>query len=132
MNAHMPAMPPSAPITGRRKAARVRLGIPCTVILLSGNQSCLIDDLSQTGARVATAGNLPSPGADAVLVINGVEAFGTVRWARNQRFGVKFDEPLSFNEVVSIRDFADDYARHAQEQQLRNAREYVQGRRGVL
>ncbi|MDF8332498.1 PilZ domain-containing protein [Novosphingobium sp. HBC54] len=125
-------MPPSAPITGRRKAARVRLGIPCTVILLSGNHSCLLEDLSQTGARVATAGALPAAGADAVLLINGIETFGAIRWARNQRFGIKFDEPLALNQVVAIRDFADDYARHEQEQQLRNAREYVLGRRGVI
>lgn len=113
---------------GRRQAARVRLGIPATVILLGGTYACRLDDLSQTGARVAMTAPLPAPGADAVLTVNRMEMFGTVRWARSQRFGIQFDERLPLERVVAIRHFSDDYAAWAEEQQRRAAREYVQGR----
>ncbi|MEO0030891.1 MAG: hypothetical protein RIS94_649 [Pseudomonadota bacterium] len=127
MSAHHPPLPMPYP-AGRRQASRLRLGIPAKVILLGGTFDCRLDDLSQSGARIAIAAAMPTPGSDAVLTVNGIEAFGMVRWARMQRFGVEFDAPLPLEQVVAIRHFADNYAAHAQEQQLRVAREYVQGR----
>lgn len=115
-------------ITGRRTASRVRLCIPATVLLLNGLENCLLDDLSQSGARVTIASKPPSVGAGVVLRTNELEAFGTVVWSQGARFGFEFEEPLQLHEVVNVRHYADTYAEQMAAQVRRNARNFVQGR----
>ncbi len=117
-------------ITGRRATPRVRLCIPAQALLLHGLENCLLDDLSQAGARVTLAGRLPSAGAGVVLKAKGLDVFGSVIWAQGARFGIAFEEPLPLNTVVAVRHFADAYAQHEVELQRRNAQMFVQGRPG--
>ena len=119
---------PGAHLTGRRALPRLRLGIPAQVLLLKGLDNCLLDDLSQSGARVTLAGWPPSVGAGVVLTAQGLDVFGSVIWARDGRFGIAFEEPLPLHTVVNLRHFADAYAEHEAEQARRNARMFVQGR----
>ena len=67
---------------GRRKAARVRLALPGRVIFVTGHESCLLENLSRTGARIRVADDAPGVGDSAVMMVEGVEAFGVVVWAR--------------------------------------------------
>lgn len=99
-------------LTGRRSAPRVRLFVPADIILLRGLETCLLEDLSQHGARVtlATQTQTPCPGAGVVLKVHSLDVFGTVVWTEGQRFGLVFDEFVPFQQVVTIRQFADDYA----------------------
>jgi hypothetical protein len=114
---------------GRRQAARVRLALPAKVILITGHEPCQLDDLSQTGACVTVAGTPPPIGDDAVLMVNGLEAFGTVVWRRETSFGLCFEEPVAMDEVVRLRGFHDHYRTLEQQQQRNRARDFVQGRR---
>lgn len=126
--------PPSQPIipmpriTGRRALPRVRLYIPAKALLLHGQENCLLDDLSQAGARVTIAARLPSVGAGVVLKANGLDVFGNVVWAQGARFGIVFEEPLPLHEVVNVRHFADAHADHERALLRRTARNFVQGR----
>ena len=113
---------------GRRAEARVRLGIPATLILLDGHHRCRLDDLSCTGARVSLA-RAPSPGASGVLVVDGVEAFGMVVWSSADRCGFSFEDRVPTDNVVRLRHFADNFAENERKVLERNAREFVQGRR---
>ena len=122
---------PGARLTGRRSLPRLRLGIPAQMLLLKGLERCLLDDLSQSGARVTLAGLLPSVGAGVVLTAQGLDVFGTVIWARDGRVGIAFEEPLPLHNVVNLRHFADSYAEHEAEQARRNACMFVQGRPGL-
>ena len=106
---------------------RVRLGIPAKVQLLHGLENCLLDDLSQTGARVTLAGSLPGPGAGVVVKAAGLDVFGNVVWSNGARFGIVFEEPLPLHHVVNVRHLADSYAEHEAAQMRRNARMFVQG-----
>lgn len=119
---------PMPRITGRRATPRVRLYIPAQVMLLEGLYNCLLDDMSQAGARVTIAAKLPPPGAGVVIRTKGVEVFGNVVWTQVARFGIVFEEPLALHEVVGLRHFADDYADEERRMQRRNARNFVQGR----
>ncbi len=112
---------------GRRAAARVRLCIPAQVMLLQGLENCLLDDLSQAGARVTIAARLPGIGAGVVLKAKGLDAFGTVIWAQGARFGLAFEELLPLPDVVNARHFADAHAEYQAAQHARNARLFVQG-----
>ena len=96
--------------------------------LLNGLENCLLDDLSQTGARVTLAGRIPQPGSGVVLKAKGLDVFGTVVWAEGARFGILFDERLPLHDVVNVRHLADAWVEHEAGQARRNARIFVQGR----
>ena len=118
-----------AQVPGRRQAARVRLALPAKVILVTGHQPCQLDDLSQTGAKI-TVDQIPPPlGDDAVLMVNGVEAFGTVIWRRGNSFGLCFEDAMPMADVVRLRGFNDHQQALEQQNRLRHAREFVQGRK---
>jgi len=125
------AFPPRPGITGRRAAARVRLAVPAEIILLTGPVKCILDDLSQHGARVTLSASAPRAGSGVVLKVRNLDAFGTVVWAAGQRFGLQFDEAIPLPDVVAIRHFADEYAEHEKQVSRNNARFFVQGRSGI-
>lgn len=132
MNAQSSIPPPDTRAAGRRRASRLRLGIPAVVVLVTGQFRCRLDNLSQSGARLALGDATPVIGASALLKINGIEGLGTIVWTSGPRFGLAFDEPLTLDEVVSVRHFAEAYARLEAQKQLRNARDFVQGRRSSV
>lgn len=103
-------LPMNSVLTGRRAAPRVRLFVPADIILLRGLEACLLEDLSQYGARVTLASPTPRQGAGIVLQVHSLDVFGTVVWAEGQRLGLVFDEIVPFQQVVTIRQFGDDYA----------------------
>jgi hypothetical protein len=88
---------------GRRQVARLRLALPGTLVLVSGQAPCRIDDISQTGASLTIGGMAPPIGVSAMLKVDAIEAFGTVVWRRGPRFGLRFDRPLAKPEVTGLR-----------------------------
>ena len=91
---------------GRRAASRVRVEIELRAITLGGTVKATLLDLSTTGARITQPDGL-SVGADAVLMWEGFEAFGTVAWTEGGQCGMTFDEPIA-DHVVSATRLADD------------------------
>ena len=73
---------------GRRRDARLRLGVPAQLITLHGQYSASLCDLSQSGAHVRAKGDL-FRGEDAVLQWLGFEAFGKLVWAANGEGGLE-------------------------------------------
>lgn len=121
--------PSSENSIGRRSDARVRLCVPARLLLVDGNLKCVLIDLSRTGASVAVdTAAMPSRGSSAFLVVNGLEAFGTVVWIRGNRCGVHFDEKLALADVVAMREFADKHKPTDRAETERAARDFVQGR----
>ncbi len=110
---------------------RVRLYIPAKVLLLQGHTNCLLDDLSQTGARVTIAAKLPMPGAGVVLTTQGLDVFGSVVWSQGACFGIVFEEPLPLHDVVGVRHLADARGDHDRAQTRRQERGFPQGRPGL-
>lgn len=114
---------------GRRKAARVRLGLPGRVIFVTGHESCRLENLSRTGARITVAYDAPAVCDSAVIMVEGLEAFGAVVWRRGTTFGLHFEEPVPEREVVRLRAIFDHYESLDLENRRRRARDFVQGRR---
>ncbi len=112
---------------GRRANARVRLHIPARLILLTGVQHCILEDLSVSGAALIPQESLPVVGTSAILQCEGIEAFGNIQWSRYGRCGVRFDEPLSLANVISLRHVADGYEDNERERFRDSARAWVQG-----
>ncbi|MBB3861426.1 hypothetical protein GGQ88_002710 [Novosphingobium hassiacum] len=122
-----PATPPGNIPPGRRSNARVRLHIPARLILLSGVQHCILEDLSVTGAAIIPQETLPPVGTSGILQCNGVEAFGNIQWSRYGRCGIMFDEPLPLANVIALRHVADAYEDNERERFRDSARAWVQG-----
>jgi len=118
----------SAVVPGRRADARVRLHLPARLVLLSGTQQCILEDLSVTGAAIIPQNGLPEEGLSAILMCEHIEAFGLIRWARHGRCGLMFDEKLPLAQVVSLRHIADSFETNERERNMERARAWVQGR----
>ncbi len=110
MALHQFPPPMQSTLTGRRAAPRLRLFVPADLILLRGAEACVLEDLSQHGARLTLTTPTPRPGAEVVLQVHSLDALGTVVWTQGQRFGLVFDEIVPFPQVVTIRQFGDAYA----------------------
>jgi hypothetical protein len=123
---------PTAITPRRRGEARVRLHLPARIILLTGTERCILEDLSVTGAAVIPEGPLPQPGACAILQCEGVEAFGQVRWSRFGRCGVMFEDKLPLEQVVWLRHHADDFEVTERARQMESARAWVQGKTRIF
>lgn len=121
------AIPP-----GRRSDARVRLHLPARLILLTGTQNCILEDLSITGAAIITQEALPAVGASAILQCEHIEGFGQVRWARYGRCGLMFEEKLPLAQVVSLRHLADHFEAAQRERYKQSARDWVQGKSRIV
>lgn len=122
----------SAVTPGRRADARVRLHLPARLILLTGTQHCILEDISVTGAAIIPEEGLPPVGASAILQCEHVEAFGQIRWARYGRSGVMFEEKLPLSLVISLRHYADNFEATERERQKDRARAWVQGKSRII
>ena len=126
----VPPSPAAAVPPGRRADSRLRLGagLPCRLVLLSGTQTGRVEDISATGARIAV-GTIVATGAEGVLEVNGVEAFGEVVWCRMGHVGFHFDEKLALEHLVRLRHFSDGFGDHERQRRERIAHDFVNGRR---
>lgn len=112
---------------GRRANARVRLHIPARLILLTGVEQCMLEDLSVTGAALIPQDALPPVGASGILQCEGLEVFGMIRWARYGRCGFMFEERLPTANVIAMRHLADAYEQNERDRFRQSARAWVQG-----
>lgn len=113
-------------LPGRRAFARLRLAIPARLLATHATGTCVLLDLSRTGARIGLAEPLPT-GDMLYLRLAGFEVFAEVVWREvgigGGVNGLAFDEPLMEEAVINVRRFAEGF-----EQRERDAlREQVRG-----
>ena len=99
--------------TGRRGAARLRLGIPARLVTLGGTERCDLVDLSCSGARVALTNaldDLLALGDGALLRVAGLEAFGEVVRRDPSAIAFAFEERLAEGDVLAVRRHAERLA----------------------
>jgi hypothetical protein len=113
-----------APVAGRRAAPRLRLAIPATFVSIYAQHSCILMDLSCTGARIALP-RLVAEGQSGYIEVGQLEIFGTiVRAERTEEMAVNamiFDDPISRGAVLDVRSFAETM----QERERRDLRDQV-------
>lgn len=97
---------------GRRGSPRLRLSIPGRFVSIFSTQSCVLLDISRTGARLALPGPL-ARNESGFIAIKQFEVFGTiVRSETGPDGGVNamvFDEPIAKSMVLEIRKLAEDF-----------------------
>lgn len=87
----------------------------------------MILDVSQTGAQIGCE-EVPRVGSMIVIEYESIEFFGTVCWRQDNRFGIHFDDPLPFEQVVELRHAADRFDRSERRRLMEMAEEFVKGR----
>lgn len=86
---------------GSRSRNRLRLGVAATLVLPSGTERCLLDDISAIGARVRLARSLPK-GLTALLTFHELRIYAGVVWWRGGECGLRFDRPLDLEDMQGM------------------------------
>ena len=86
---------------GRRSAEREDLSLIAVFTTRTRSHSAMLVDLSATGARVRGS-DFPDVNQDLILTIEGVSAYGIVKWKRMGFCGIAFDAPLSLAAIKQL------------------------------
>lgn len=117
-------------LAGRRNAPRLRLSIRADLITLYERTRCILIDLSVTGAQIGLEAPLRI-GDTAILQVADLEPFGeVVRADRGPHGGVNgivFDPPLSEEQVLRVRAFAEQYEKSEARALRDEVRNWVSG-----
>jgi len=87
---------------GRRSAQRQTAPLLGVLTTLQKSWATYLVDVSATGARVQ-GDCLPGDSEEFFLIVEGVKAFGTIAWTRDDERGVTFDPPLTQGEEDKLR-----------------------------
>jgi len=112
--------------TGRRAAARLRLYMPARLVLVDGALPCILENISQTGARIVIQKARPIS-QSGILQCPPLDAFFDRVWAHGVRIGVTFEEPVPAETLHALRQLHDNYDSMSQQEMLRTARAWVRG-----
>ncbi|SHN64678.1 PilZ domain-containing protein [Erythrobacter sanguineus] len=128
-----PVRPHESPFprpAGRRSAPRLRLAIPVRLVATYATETCVLLDLSRSGARIGLARPLPC-GDCAYLQIAGIEAFAeVVRRDPGVAGGVNglvFDQSLPDAAVLAVRRHAETFEQREREAFRDQVRRWVKG-----
>lgn len=86
---------------GNRHFNRLRLGASAQLELTHEVRSCLIDDISSTGARLRVDRPLAERQA-LVLIFHELRVFASVKWLRGGECGLVFDKPLDQEDMEGM------------------------------
>ena len=95
----MHALPRSA--SGHRGANRLRLGVPAQLQLTHEVRSCLLDDISKSGARLRITQPL-APRQTAVLSFHELKLYATVMWCKGAECGIRFEQPIELEDMQGM------------------------------
>ncbi|MBA4163531.1 MAG: PilZ domain-containing protein [Erythrobacter sp.] len=113
--------------TGRRDAARLRLYLPARLALVDGVVSCIIEDISQTGAKILIQHARPI-GQSGILQCPPLDVFFDRVWTDGVRVGVAFEEPVEPETLHALRQLHDNYSAMSKQELRRTAQDWVRGK----
>ena len=116
-----PSIQLTQPLLGRRRHARLRVGLKARLITLDGLVHAVLADVARLGARVCAPDCELRPGREAVLVWDQYEAFGEVVWNDGQFVGLHFDQPLGAPVLLATRALEDARVMPIERQLVREA-----------
>lgn len=111
---------------GRRAAPRLRLSIPARLVTVSETRRCVLLDVSRSGAQISLAKPL-AEGEAGFLRFANTEVFASVIRVSTGLNGVEFDVPMTDEDVLAIRRFAEDYEADERSALRNEARAWVMG-----
>lgn len=83
---------------GHRSFNRLRLGLPASLITTHERRSCVLENISATGACIRVEQPIPK-GATVVVCFHLLRIYGFVKWTRQSLCGLHFDKPLEQEDM---------------------------------
>lgn len=121
-----PHNPLALPQIGRRTAPRLRLSLPGQLIAVDKAHTCILLNLSRTGAQVAVLDAMRE-GEGAILRCGVIDRFGIVTRSEFGLNALEFDEPLTDAIVLEIRRFYENFEERERRALIETARKWVTG-----
>ena len=116
---------PALPI-GRRAAPRLRLSLPAQLIAIEKVHTCILLNLSRTGAQVAILDAIRE-GEGAILRCGVIDHFVIVARSEFGLNAVVFDEPLTDEVVLEARRYHENFEEREKRSLIDTARNWVTG-----
>ena len=113
--------------TAERAAPRLPLCLPGTLLAVTGNQNCILVNLSRTGVLVA----LPEPlkvGAEGYLRCGPIDHFMVVTRKQKGMNALSFDIPVDDRFVFGIRQYQESQAEREQEEMIEAVMAWTSGK----
>ncbi|MFU7528389.1 PilZ domain-containing protein [Qipengyuania sp. ASV99] len=122
----IPTMAEDDPQSSHRAAPRLPLSLPGLFLAVTGNQHCILTNLSRTGALIAIEEPLRI-GSEGYLRCGPIDHFMVVTRREKGRNALHFDIPVSDAFVFGIRQFQEALAAREQEELLETVRGWTSG-----
>jgi hypothetical protein len=119
----------SAVPVGRRSAPRLRLSLPARLIAVEKVHTCILLNLSRTGAQVAILDSIRE-GEGAILRCGAINNFAIVTRSEFGLNAMQFDEPLTNEIVLEIRRYHENFEEREKRALIETARKWVNGDTG--
>jgi len=117
---------PPAVTVGRRAASRLRLSLPAQLIAVEKAHTCILLNLSRTGAQVAILDAMRE-GEGAILRCGLINRFAIVTRTEFGLNALEFDEPLTDSIVLDIRRYHENFEERKKRALIETARKWVTG-----
>jgi hypothetical protein len=116
----------SAVPVGRRSAPRLRLSLPGQLVAVEKVHTCILLNLSRTGAQVAILDAM-RVGEGAILRCDVINHFAIVTRSEFGLNALEFDEPLTDDIVLEIRRYHETFEEREKRALIETARKWVTG-----
>lgn len=116
---------PAVPI-GRRAAPRLRLSLPAQLVAIEKVHTCILLNLSRTGAQVAILEAMRE-GEGAILRCGIINHFAIVTRSEFGLNALEFDEPLTDAIVLDVRRYHENFEERERRALIETARKWVTG-----
>ena len=121
-----PGQPAALPQIGRRAAPRLWLSLPAQLIAVEKAHTCILLNLSRTGAQVAILDAIRE-GEGAILRCGVIDQFAIVTRYEFGLNALEFDEPLTDAVVLEIRRYHENFEERERRALIETARKWVAG-----
>jgi hypothetical protein len=111
---------------GRRTAPRLRLSLPGQLVAIDRVQTCILLNLSRTGAQVAVLEAMRE-GEGAILRCGVIDHFAIVTRSEFGLNAIAFEEPLPNAVVLDIRQYHENFEERERRALIETARRWVTG-----
>lgn len=116
---------PAFPV-GRRSAPRLRLSLPAKLVAVEKAHTCILLNLSRTGAQVAILDAMRE-GEGAILQCGLIDHFAIVTRTEFGLNALMFDEPLTDQIVIEVRRYHENFEEREKRALIETARKWVNG-----
>lgn len=116
---------PAVPV-GRRSAPRLRLSLPGQLVAVEKVHTCILLNLSRTGAQVAILDSMRE-GEGAILRCGLINHFAIVTRSEFGLNALAFDEPLTDAIVLEVRRYHENFEEREKRALIETARKWVTG-----